>query len=85
MPNERAYRNLPLTEEQKPAHRERSETPARVEHVFGDFVPSMDGKVVRSIGFAHAQTQLGLKNLVYNLKRFVSLEAQSTASTELVG
>lgn len=80
--NERAYRNRPLTKEQKAANRERSKTRAKVEHVFGDFVTSMGGKMVRSIGLARAQTQLGLKNLVYNLKRFVSLESQPSASTE---
>jgi hypothetical protein len=36
--NERAYRNRPLSEEQKTANRERSKIRARVEHVFGDFV-----------------------------------------------
>jgi IS5 family transposase len=83
--NERAYRNRPLSEEQKAANRERSKTRAKVEHIFGDFVTSMGGKVVRSIGLARAQTQLGLKNLVYNLKRFVHLESQSTASVDMAG
>ncbi len=83
--NERAYRNRPLTDEQKAANRERSKTRAKVEHIFGDFVTSMGGMVVRSIGLARARTQLGLKNLVYNLKRFVYLESQSTASCELAG
>ena len=83
--NERAYRNRPLNEEQKAANRERSKTRARVEHVFGDLVTSMGGKVVRSIGLARAQTQLGLKNLVYNLKRFVALETQSAAASEIAG
>ncbi|ASC69416.1 Transposase InsH for insertion sequence element IS5-18 [Halomicronema hongdechloris C2206] len=81
--NERAYRNRPLSEAQKTANRERSKTRARVEHIFGDVVTSMGGKVVRSIGLARAQTQLGLKNLVYNLKRFVCLETQRAASAEL--
>lgn len=83
--NERAYRNRPLTDEQKAANRERSKTRAKVEHIFGDFVTSMGGKVVRSIGLARAQTQLGLKNLVYNLKRFVYLESQPVASAEMAG
>jgi len=54
-----------------------------VEHVFGDFVTSLGSKWVRSIGLARAQTQLGLKNLVYNLKRFVSLEDQPAVMAEL--
>ncbi|NJN02128.1 MAG: transposase, partial [Leptolyngbyaceae cyanobacterium SL_1_1] len=75
--NTRDERNRPLTEEQKTANRERSKTRARVEHIFGDFVTS--------IGLARAQTQLGLKNLVYNLKRFVYLESQSTALAKVAG
>ena len=83
--NERAYRNRPLSEEQKTANRERSKTRAQVEHVFGDFVTSMGGKVMRSFGLARAQTQLDLKNLVYNLKRFVCLETQPAAAAEMAG
>jgi len=83
--NERAYRNRPLSEEQKAANRERSKIRAKVEHVFGDVVTSMGGKLVRSIGLARAQTQLGLKNLVYNLKRFICLETQPAVSAEMAG
>ncbi|WP_072015961.1 transposase [Leptolyngbya sp. KIOST-1] len=83
--NERAYRNRPLTEEQRTANRERSKTRAKVEHVFGGFVTSMGGKAVRSIGLARAQTQLGLKKLVHNLKRLVSLETQPAASVDMAG
>lgn len=59
--NEPAYRNRPFTEEQKAANRERSKTRAKVEHIFGDLLTSMGGKRVHSIGWARAQTQLGLK------------------------
>ena len=40
---------------------------------------------MRNIGLALAQTQMGLKNLVYSLKRFVSLDTQPAVSTELAG
>jgi IS5 family transposase len=83
--NEQAYRNRPLTEAQKTANRERSKTRAKVLHIFGDFVTSMGGNVVRSIWLARAQKQLGLKNWVYNLKRLVYLETQSAAAAEMVG
>lgn len=33
--HERAYRNRPLTDEQKESNRQKSEIRARVEHVFG--------------------------------------------------
>lgn len=80
--HERAYRNRPLSETQKQANRERSSTRALVEHVFGDWVMAMGGKLVRSIGIERARTQLGLKNLTYNLKRYVFLQKRSISIAE---
>ena len=77
--NERAYRNRPLSEQQIADNRERSKTRAKVEHVFGSMVNEMGGKVVRTIGFARAQTMLGLKNLTYNFKRYVFWQKQDVA------
>ncbi len=39
--HERGYRNHPLNEAQQASNREKSKTPARVEHVFGYWVTSM--------------------------------------------
>lgn len=75
--NERAYRNRPLTEAQKEANRERSKTRSRVEHIFGDMVQTMGGKLERLIGQARIETQIGLKNLTYNLKRYVFLKVRT--------
>ena len=77
--NERAYRNRPLSEQQIADNRERSKTRAKVEHVFGSMVNEMGGKVVRTIGLARAETMLGLKNLAYNLKRYVFWQKQDIA------
>lgn len=44
--HERAYRNRPLSDTQKQTNRERSCTRALVEHVFGDWAMTMDGKLV---------------------------------------
>jgi IS5 family transposase len=74
--NERAYRNVPLSDEQKAANRERSKTRAKVEHVFGSWVITGGGKLLRTIGMARAKTNLGLQNLVYNFKRLVFLETR---------
>lgn len=68
--HERAYRNRPLSEEQKESNRERSQTRAKVEHVFGAWGMQMGGKLLRSIGLERAKVQLGLKNLTYNFLRF---------------
>jgi IS5 family transposase len=69
--HERADRNQPLTEAQTASNREKSKTRAKVEHVFGNWVMTMGGKLVRAIGLERVRAQLGLKNLVYNLKRYV--------------
>ena len=74
--NERAYRNHPLTEAQIADNRERSKIRAKVEHVFGSMVNEMGGKAIRAIGFARAQTMLGLKNLTYNLKHYAFWQKQ---------
>lgn len=68
--HERGYRNHPLTEAQQEFNRKKSKTRAKVEHVFGDWVMTMGGKVLRCIGKPRVTAQLGLKNLVYNLKRY---------------
>jgi IS5 family transposase len=82
--NERAYRNSPLSDEQKAANRERSQTRAKVEHVFGSWVSDSGGKLLRTIGIARAKTNLGLQNLVYNFKRLVFLQSPAT-SAEIAG
>jgi IS5 family transposase len=77
--HERAFKNKPLTEEQKENNTEKSKNRARVEHVFGCWVMSMGGKLLRCIGIDRAKTNLGLKNLVYNLRRFICLESMKKA------
>lgn len=69
--HEKALRNRPLTPGQKAANQEKSKTRAKVEHVFGDWVTSMGGKLVRCIGWERVRAYLGLRVLSYNLKRFV--------------
>ena len=83
--NERAYRNRPLTDEQIAANRERSKTRSKVEHVFGTMVNEMGGKAVRTIGLARATAMLGLKNLTYNLKRFVFWQQQEQLEAAVMG
>ena len=74
--HERAYRNRPLTEAQKESNRERSKVRAKVEHVFGTWVNSMGGKLMRYIGKQSIKASIGMKNLVYNLKRYVFWEGK---------
>ena len=71
--HERAYRNKPLTPEQKAANTERSRVRARIEHVFGHMATTMNGCFVRTIGSARASTKIGLENLAYNFSRYAFL------------
>jgi IS5 family transposase len=71
---EKGYRNKPLSEEQKNTNRMKSSVRCRVEHVFGAMKMRMGDEVLRSIGFARAKFWIGMRNLMYNLCRFVSLK-----------
>lgn len=71
--HERAYRNKPLTPEQKASNTERSRVRSRVEHVFGHIENTMNGCYVRTIGIARAKAKIGLENLAYNISRFTFL------------
>lgn len=73
--HERAYRNRPLTSEQKERNREKSKIRAKVEHIFA-FLSLMGGKLVRSIGKERVSLHLGLKNLTYNFQRLVFWESR---------
>jgi transposase, IS5 family len=78
---EKGSRGHPLTEEQKQNHRHKSKVRARVEHLCGA-QNQMGGPVVRTIGIARATVKIGMRNLVYNMTRFVPLlkrEAQNRA------
>jgi IS5 family transposase len=70
---EKGYRNTPLTEEQKAMNKIKSSVRCRVEHVFGSMKMRMGNEILRSIGFARARFWIGMRNLMYNMGRFVSL------------
>ena len=79
--HEKGYRNKPLTEEQKAKNKERSKVRSRVEHIFAH-LEQMGELYGRVIGLKRIETYVGLKNLAYNLKRFVFLSKSSeTAAT----
>jgi IS5 family transposase len=59
-----------LNEEEKRKNREKSRIRCRVEHVFGSMYQKARDHVMRSIGMARAKTQIGLRNLVYNMTRY---------------
>ena len=69
----RAYRNKPLSDTQKQENHLISKIRARVEHVFGFMERSMCGMTLNCIGLERAKRDISLKNLGYNIKRFVTL------------
>jgi IS5 family transposase len=80
--HERGYRNHPLSETQIESNRLKSKVRAAVEHVFGQWVTTMGGKLVRCIGLNAVSAQIGLKNLTYNLKRFVFWQTKGLAKRQ---
>jgi IS5 family transposase len=70
---EKGYRNKPLTEEQKAFNKVKSSVRCRVEYVFGAQKMRMGNEILRSIGFGRARFWIGMRNLMYNMSRFVSL------------
>ena len=75
----RPWRNRPLSEREKKGNTTRSRVRARVEHVFGYMVTSMGGKLVRTIGMLRAKVKIGMRNLTYNMRRFICLERLAEA------
>jgi IS5 family transposase len=71
-------RGHPLSEAKQATNTRRSRIRARVEHVFGRQA-AMGGKLMRGIGIVRARAKIGMKNLVYNLQRFVFLAKPAPA------
>ena len=71
----KAHRNRALSKREQQGNTTRSKTRARVEHVFGAQMNDMGGTLVRSIGIARAKARIGLKNLAYNMRRALHLDA----------
>jgi len=76
---EKGYRNKPLTEEQKTMNRTKSKIRCRVEHIFGMMKVRCRDELLRSIGLERAAFWIGVRNLVYNFSRFVSLKCPKPA------
>ena len=64
-----AYRNRPLTDEDKAHNKKLSKVRARVEHIFGFQANSMRGGRLRTVDWERGCFQIGMGNLVYNLFR----------------
>ena len=74
---EKAYRNRPLTEEQKQRNKEKTKLRCRIEHIFGYMTNKFKGLTLRSIGMKRAKFNIGLINLLYNMFRYAFLRLKS--------
>jgi transposase, IS5 family len=77
--HQRASRNHALSKAQENANHQKSKVRARIEHVFGTQQTSPGGRIVRTIGIVRAKAKIGLQNLAYNIRRFVTLERMAAA------
>ncbi len=68
------YRAHPLTKRELDLNHKWSKTRCRVEHVFGIQKMQTGDLIVRTIGLARATTKIGLRNLVYNMTRYKTLQ-----------
>ena len=82
---ERAYRNKPLTDEQKESNRIKSKIRARVEHVFGYITRFMGGINIRTIGMERAEREICGMNLAYNLRRLSFLYHSPKNTRYIIG
>ena len=70
----KGVRGRPLTAWEKQGNRTRARVRSRVEHVFGIQAMRAAGNLlVRTIGLARARCKIGLRNLSYNIARYVIL------------
>jgi IS5 family transposase len=62
-----------LNEIQKKMNAIKSKVRSRIEHIYGHMENSMGGDMLEYIGLARIKTAVGLRNLTYNLVRYVQL------------
>jgi IS5 family transposase len=68
----KGYRGNKLNERSRKANTRKSRIRARVEHCFGR-ISQFGRKIIRCVGLVRACAKIGLRNLVYNMDRYVRL------------
>ena len=71
--HKKGQRNKPLSEAQQRASTRKSRVRVRFEHVFGSMTNEQGGLYFRVIGLARTATEIGLMNLVYNMRRLFQI------------
>ena len=70
--HKKGSRNHALTQRDKKANTRKSKVRARVEHVLGSISNEQGGLDFRVIGLSRMAVKVGMMNLVYNMRRFVT-------------
>lgn len=78
--HKKGKRNKPLSERQKKANTKKSTVRVRVEHVFGSITNEQGGLYSRVVGLARTTVKIGMMNVVYNMRRFVTLHRISASA-----
>ena len=78
--HKKGRRNKPLTEREKQANKRKSRIRARVEHVFGSISNEQGGLYFRVIGLARIAVKVGMMNMVYNMRRLVTLHRMTASA-----
>jgi len=69
----KAFRSIPLTDEDKEKNKAIAHIRARIEHIFGYMTRFMGGITPRVHGLERVKRDVTAKNLAYNLKRYVCI------------
>jgi len=72
--SEKANRNHPLTEEQRENNHKKAKLRCRIEHVYAGMVQMVGGTNIRSKNLDRAVFNISMLNLLYNMRRVVSLD-----------
>ncbi len=78
MLSERANRNHPLTDDQRENNQKKAKKRCRVEHVFAGIVQMVGGTIIRCKNLARATFNVSLMNMVYNMRRLLSLTSPTS-------
>jgi IS5 family transposase len=70
----KAMKNAPLSEYQKRQNKQKSKIRVRIEHAFGAMRMKMGDLRIRSIGLIRATFVIGMRNMIYNMCRYDSLQ-----------
>jgi IS5 family transposase len=73
--SEKARRGHPLTEEQRLNNHAKAKKRCRVEHIFAGMAQMVGGTNVRCKNGSRATFNISMLNLVYNMRRIVSLQS----------